>query len=191
MTDVESQKLVAMLFALFPGQTHRLTPDLARQTAAAYRRMLADLDYGSATAALERVAATSEFFPTVAAIRAAVVSVNDGDVRQGAAGWGDVLSAVSRWGINRTPGADFHFDDPIVQKCVNDFGWQNICNSENQVADRARFIDHYDRIAKDNRTSRVVGELPANARLRELRSGEANQIGGVVKQLADRMGGTK
>lgn len=186
MNEIECSKLVAVLFAAYPVQSSRLSAEQARQTSAAYRRMLSDLDFVTVSAAVERLISTREYFPTVAEIRASCVTVERGDTKPGGAAWGEVIRAVGRYGIYRQPGVDFHFDDPITHRCVSSFGWQNICNSENQVSDRARFVDLYDQLAKQDRTDQVAGNLPAAARYRELRSSEngSQSIGDVVGQLA-------
>jgi hypothetical protein len=84
MTDIEANKLVAMLFATFPGGRvePRKQPDGSLTpgggTAGVYARLLRDLDYDLAVAAIARVAATFKFsnlLPTVAEIRESAASL--------------------------------------------------------------------------------------------------------------------
>lgn len=165
MTEVEVRKLVAVLLGAYPAT--RMAPN----TATVYERMLRDLDYPAANAAVERLLATSKFMPSVAEIRESVLSLTTGDQRPGGDGWGDVLDAVGRWGVYRIPGRDFQFADPVVAQCVTSLGWEEICNSENQQADRARFIELYERHAKTTRQKQLSESLPAMQRLRQLGSG--------------------
>lgn len=157
MTAVEVQRLVTVLVASF--STRGMADPAATQ--AIYRRMLADLDYAAAHAAVERLLATAKFLPTIAEIREAALEVTAGPRRHGGDAWRDVLEAVSRYGRNRLPS----FDDAVTAACVRSLGWQEICNSENQVADRARFIELYDKLAREQRVERVAGGLPAQRAL--------------------------
>lgn len=159
MTPNESAKLVAMVLGAFPRGIPQ-NPELARKTAEVYKRMLLDLDYEVAERAVARLIATSRFLPTVSEIRAAAVDVTQGAVRQGGEAWGDVNMAIRRFGRYREP----VFDDPIVAECVKQLGWQSLCNSTNDVADRARFIELYDGLAERVRRDEVAGPalaLPA------------------------------
>ncbi len=134
MTKVESIKLVAVLLAAFPHS------DTTAATSSVYEQSLADLDYQTADTAVRRLIATAKFRPTIAEIREAALELRQGPRRPGGEAWGDVLDAVSRFGSYRTP----RFDDPLVSRAVDAFGWREICGSENQIADRARFIELYD-----------------------------------------------
>lgn len=172
MTDKEVRQLVAMLIASFP-HTKALP-----ETAKAYERMLRDLDVRATTAALEHLMATRNYMPTIAEVRAAVAEMQQGPVRPGGEAWGDVVRAVGRYGYYRTPGEDFKLLDPVTMRCIDALGWRNLCSSENSQADRARFIELYDRLAKQDRTETVAGVLPAVRAFRELqaRSEEAKSL---------------
>jgi hypothetical protein len=179
MNTLEAKKLVAVLVAAFP------TGKITAETVGVYERMLGDLDYGAANAAIERLLATSKWLPTVAEIREAGLTLNRGEMRPGGDAWGEVLRAISRYGYMRTPGIDFEFTDPIVAECVRALTWRELCDSENQVADRARFVELYDRLAATRRRSELSESLPAMQRFRalqeqrrrELRSGEPQPLG--------------
>lgn len=179
MTDLQAKKLVAALAAAFP--TNKLTDD----SMAVYARLLIDLDYDAANASAARLIATSKFPPTVAEIREATLAMQHGEVRAGGEAWGDVLRAISRYGRYRTPGREFQFADPVVGECVAALKWRELCDSESQEADRARFIQLYDRLAAQRRRTELSEGLPAvqryrelqEARKRELEGGEAQPIG--------------
>jgi hypothetical protein len=179
VTEIESQRLWTVLLAAYPSASARLDAQAIRDTGSVYRRMLADLEYPEANAAIERLIATSKWLPTVAEIREAAVTVATGEVRSGGEAWGDVLQAVRRFGYQRRP----EFDDPVVAQCVSMLGWGEICMSENQTADRARFIDLYDQLAGKHRREHIAGHLPAATRLRELRSGDARSAGSLIGRV--------
>lgn len=149
MTRAEAQKLVMLLFAAFPAQTRNVAPAEARASAEVYARGLEDLDRDLAARAVDALVKSARFLPTVAEIRAACVVTQHGRRRGGAEAWGDVIRAIGRYGYMRRPGIDFAFDDPLVARAVDAFGWANLCGSENATADRARFIEHYDQLAEN------------------------------------------
>jgi hypothetical protein len=176
MTEPEVRKLVAMLIAAFPHTKAN------EATAKAYERMLRDLDARAAAAAVEQLMATRNYMPTIAEVRAAVAELQAGPVRAGGEAWGDVLRLVGRYGCYRTPGHDFEVADPIAARCIDALGWRSLCLSENSVADRSRFVDLYDRLAREARTDAVAGALPAVRAMRELRerSGEAAPLAKLI-----------
>lgn len=177
MTRAEVAKLVTVIMAAFPQ------PDRSTQTSDVYERMLGDLDYPTANAAIERLLATSDRIPSIAAIRTACMDLKHGDQKAGGEAWGECLKAISRWGIYRNPGEDFQFQDPVVAKVVAALGWQNLCNSENSAADRARFIELYDKLAVTVRRDENAGQLPAAQRLKALKDSDQDS-GELVRQLA-------
>jgi hypothetical protein len=170
MTPVQTAKLVAVLIAAFPNQ------QVSTGTVEVYERMLADLEVNAATAAVQRLIGLAKFLPTVADIREAALALTSGERRPGGDAWGDVLRAIGTHGYMRTPGKDFRFDDPVTARCVSQLGWRELCDSTNAQADRARFIELYDELAKTTRRDELTRALPAVARQRELRSGETKPL---------------
>lgn len=155
MTPAETAKITAVLMLAYPDRSFAL-----------YERLLADLDYATTNAAIERLVATSKWPPTIAEIREAALALVVGELRPGGEAWGDVLHAIGTYGNARTPGVHFDFGDPIVAQCVTALKWRELCLSENQAADRARFIELYDRAAATQRRSMLSESLPAVRRLR-------------------------
>lgn len=176
MTPVQTAKLVAVLVAAFPNQ------QISTGTTEVYERMLADLEVGAATAAVQRLIGVARFLPSVAEIRESALTVVGGERRLGGDAWGDVLEAVGRFGSYRDP----QFADPVTERCVRQLGWREICLSENQVADRARFVQLYDGLAQTHRRDELTRALPAVARHRELReaTGPAGLSGSIGRALA-------
>lgn len=147
MKESEVTELVAVLVAAFPR------PPIAEKTVAIYEQMLRDLAVEVAHRAVARLVATSKWLPTIAEIRAAAVEAQLGARRAGAEAWGDVNDAVRRVGRYGTP----KFADPLVAEAVRSLGWLAICDSTNDVADRARFIELYDSLAVRARGDQVAG----------------------------------
>jgi len=184
MTESETARVVAVLMAAFPHAK------ATAATSSAYESMLRDLEYAAVNAAISRLLATSRWMPTIAEIREATLSLQAGDVKPGGEAWGSVLKAIRFAGVHRVPGVDFAFADPVVAKCVRLLNWAELCNSENTTADRARFIELYDKLAKSHRVEQLSGTLPAVVKYRELAAGKAEEIArgnaeAVQKMLAD------
>lgn len=180
MTQAEAAKLVAVLLATFP-QSRASTA-----TSQVYERMLADLEYPAANAAVERLLATARFMPTIAEIRETALAITVGEQKPGGQAWGAVVKAIASEGVYRTPGRDFEFRDQVTAKCVASMGWENLCNSENQTADRARFIELYDKLAVHDRRRQLSESLPAMQRFRAL---ESQRRTGEITSAADGVSG--
>jgi hypothetical protein len=192
MTASEAAKLVAVMLVAFPSQAHRLS-DSRQQTALAevFADLLGDLSYEQCNAALRVLIQTRQFMPTVAEIRATAIDIMRGPQPSGADQWGNVLRAMRERGAYRTPGVDFVFNDPITAKCVQQMHWQTLCLSENSVADRARFIELYDKLASEARRE-VQAPLLAAAReqreQRQLAEGPTKTAVGALVALVARKG---
>lgn len=166
MTNLQATKIFASIMAAY--SSNKFTED----SVGVYSRMLGDLDYATANAATEQLIAISKWPPTVADIRERCAALTHGEVKAGGEAWGEVLRAIGRYGRNRTPGVDFAWSDPALGEAVSAMSWRELCDSDNQIADRARFIDVYDAIAVKHRREQVSGCLPAVQQLRALRAAE-------------------
>lgn len=194
MTDIEAAKLVAMLFATFPSgkieprKQADGTPTPGGGTAGMYARLLRDLDYDLAVAAIAKVAATFRFgnmLPTVAEIREAAASLAVGDVQPGAVAFGAVLGLLKSTKEHR----GYHTSDPPPREVVERFagalgwqalqaigGWRAICTAEeNDPAPRSQFVRVYDALAVNERRNVVSNTLPAVASYLALRGDDARQ----------------
>lgn len=206
MTEVEAHKVFAVLCSLFPtaktepwerrDENGRLVPIPGGGTRGAYARMLADLEYPAACAAVERTAATHRFphLPSVAEIRDAYAELTRGAVRAGGDAWGDVQALHSP--TSKRPGCSVYrhprpedVEDPVTWRCIQQLGWVSLCNSENPVSDRAQFIALYDKLAASDRREAVTATLPAATRLRELAAGKVAELAGAIGGGARRLGG--
>lgn len=148
MKPHETTEIVMMLVAAFPATK------ADERTVSVYKTMLTDLEFDAAKAAVARLLTTCRFFPTIAEIRESEAAIRLGAVRPGGDAWGDVLEAIRRvGGYNPQP----EFADPLVARCVSRFGWETLCWSRDDAADRARFIELYDREARTERVDVVSG----------------------------------
>lgn len=147
MTASEAAKLVAVLLQVYPQA------QFGPASSAIYERLLGDLDYAMASAAVDQLAKTSRWMPTIAEIRTAAAELKHGPRRLGAEAWGDVGVAIRKVGAYRPAPV---FADALVGECVRLMGWRNLCASENGAADRARFIELYDGLAERNRVETIA-----------------------------------
>jgi hypothetical protein len=111
----------------------------------------------------------SSFFPSIAELRQAafklVESIHPQPTEYEA--WSEVQAEIRRVGYCGKP----EFADPIAAKVVEQLGWRNLCTSDNQVSDRAHFIQAYQVLVEKARSS--TQRLPAvNEFIAQLKSGD-------------------
>jgi hypothetical protein len=134
----ESMRLVAKLAAAYP-HAKLGTGEQLRNTLQVYAEMLQDLDYETTARAIAGHLAESKYFPTIAEIRQAVAAAKV-DQPPGELAWSEVLAAVSKFGIYRTP----VFANPCTAIAVSNVGWKAICNSTTIGVERAHFLRAYE-----------------------------------------------
>lgn len=148
MTLAETFAMMGLFKAAFPRQP------LDEATIRIYADMLADIPADEAMLAARRLLATSEWCPTIAAIRRAMA-----DARvcspAGELEWQNVIAAIGAFGRYRTP----RFDSPLTAMAVDCVGWLAICNSETIGVERAHFLRAYDAVRQRELTAANVGAM--------------------------------
>lgn len=176
-------EIVTLISAAYPNwQPNPYTTEVYYQT-------LKDMDAELLkTAALQAIAEPGrKFAPSVGEIRGAA-----GDLRKEASGlpssyqaWQEVCTQMS---VN---GGDYGkpvWSHPLVEQAVKTLGWRNLRMSEDQTADRARFISAYEQLT--NRASAEDMRLPVaqtyieSHRALALETGERRET---MRQLAEGM----
>ena len=138
----------------------------------AWLGMVAHLDAATFQAALQLVATRSEFFPTPALVLAAVTELTTMPARTGLEAWNEVRRAIAEHGVYHPPGGaqygefrnyQWDFSDPLVSRLIDGAkAWAELCLSENEIADRARFIDAYDKLqVRERDKARLTPDLLA------------------------------
>lgn len=181
MNAKEAEEAVAIALAACPAHAAKLDANAAKNMVTAWMMMLEDLPGAEVAAALKRHIATSKWLPSVAELRELVAEAKYGDRRPGGDAWGDVLRAIATVGAYRSPA----FADPVVARCVHALGWRELCLSENQAADRARFVELYDKLAATERREQTIGALPGASR-QSLPSGQAQEVARLTAMVAKR-----
>ena len=170
MSTVQS---VQFLFSMYPHSGKQ-----TEQQIAGYAMMLKDLPPDQLNTVILQCVAECKFVPTVAEIRerwhALTTDIMEGDAEEG---WLSVKKAIVGVGYTATP----TFRDPLTAKTVEALGWQELCQSENQVADRAHFLRIYEGF--QSRKTEVDRLLPGARKMLEeaapskmLRMAEVMQI---------------
>ena len=172
-TDKVIVQVMGVLAAAYPSF------NLTRETISVYSRVLSDVpDELLQGAALDAVS-KSRFFPTVAELRDAALSIKRIGSGNPSAfeGWEEVVRLIREKGHGFLP----EFSHPWIAASVRQIGgWQRLCMSENLVADRARFLEAMTDCERRNleaeRTLPQVRELAlrlATTRRPELPGGKA------------------
>ena len=159
MTQSEALKAVSMIRAIWGA---RGAPDA--DGIHVWASLLADLDFGAVKGAIERLAKTSKWLPTVAEIRAEVVE-DRADLPEPEVAWGFVWRAISKYGERQRP--QFAHDE--IRQAVDAIGWSSICLDENVAASRARFTDAYRAIRAKRIEREATGRYVAPDRQLEAR----------------------
>jgi hypothetical protein len=134
-------KVWTMLCVAYPNHFRNVPYNVLDETLALYERLLSDIDPALLEAATIQHIAASQFFPSIADLRSSALALQKRAVELPSAyeAWGLFLEEVRRIGSYGTP----EFKSPVLAKVVASLGWRDLCLSENQVSDRARFIEAY------------------------------------------------
>ena len=119
--------------------------------------LLKDLPYQAVSLAASTHMARSPYPPTIADLRE--ICMESADMAQMSVddAWGMVLKAVRTYGYMREAEALESFPEPC-RTVVKNIGWQNICQSENLIAERAFFRDSYGNKAALMKQEAVIPE---------------------------------
>jgi hypothetical protein len=188
MTEAECDVVIAVLAGAFPQVVSRFSAAQARAWHLTYTSAMADLDFDDTKAAAERLVKSSQWV-SIAELRAAVVTVKIGQVRTGVEAWGEVLRKIGSKGMNRPPGEEidgrsWNFDDALTAQAVDGLGWRELCLSENQAADRARFIQTYEQLAKQGREQAQISGGASAPALPDRRGREAKQLADLLPKMS-------
>ena len=175
MNKEEFATLTAALRTYYPRET--ILPN--KQAAELWYMELNDLPYEVAMIALREHVHTSKWSPSISELREKAAEIQNGKAADWGDGWQKTLEAIRRKGMYREQEALESLDD-ITRATVERQGYQNLCLSENQAADRARFKDIYEQIAeRKKRESHLPDALKIamnNAR-----------VGKALEQVTDKM----
>lgn len=122
--------------------------------------LIGDIPYEQCKNAVRQLMATNNFFPSAAEIRKLCTQTGDPEAPSIDDAWGMVLKAVRAYGYMQEAEALESLPEPC-RSVVKNIGWQNICRSENIMAERAFFRDSYGPKLQEMKR---VGMLPPGIR---------------------------
>ncbi len=139
---IDIARVVAELAAAYPNW------NASEYTAEVYYQDLKDIPADELMIAARhcRSEAGRKFAPSVGELRGAVMELRRASMNIPGAydAWQEVMKGmVERIGYDAP-----EWSSPLVAKAVKSLGWRNLCMSENQTADRARFIQAYEQLVE-------------------------------------------
>lgn len=178
-TKRDVTKVLMTLLASFPNFRPKVT---ATQMRDAYHVILGDLDPDRLMKAAVHLGSTQTFFPSAAELRAAYFELAEraSGVPTAQDAWAEVchrlrvrfryvegrgiqksrLLREHEWSDSFEVGAPTAEDwsNPLIQKAIDAVGgWAALCRSENEVADRARFLEAYNvYLAREREATRML-----------------------------------
>lgn len=168
MTPDEFDAGMAVLLATWPKEAS------SPATLEVYEEVVKHLPGDVWRAAALRCVATCTFFPKPVELLTAAAELTTTPARTGAEAWGDVKRAIAENGIYHPPHGAQHgdfrndkwqFSDPLINQLVGvgrAFPWSELCMSENEMSDRARFIDAYEKLQhREREQARLTPDLLA------------------------------
>jgi len=141
-SESDVARVVSILSAAYPNW------NVSPYTVEVYYQDLKDIDAHELEIACQhcRTEAGRKFAPSVGELRGAVMDLRRASLQIPSAyeAWGEVLKAFIEVGHNGSP----QWSHPLIAKTVRSLGWRNLCMSEDQTADRARFLQAYEQLTQ-------------------------------------------
>lgn len=179
-TKLDIAQIVSIISVAFPNWA------VTEQTNEVYWQILGDIPTDELKAATLHCISESgrKFAPSVGELRGAVAELRgiSRNVPSSFEAWQEVGRQIS---IN---GGDFGkpvWSHPLVQKTVEAIGWRNLRMSEDQTADRARFIQCYEQFQERAGKEDIL--LPEVRGFIEAKGGRLEAPADQIKRLTERM----
>lgn len=129
---------------------------------------LKDIDYSVLSLAVNKWVDTNKWSPTIADLRELVNSITGNEVPDISKAWEEVQTAIKHYGYTH-PKRALESMTPITRRVVESMGFIELCSSENQIADRAHFMEMYKTLAKREKDN-LQTPISARVRLEELQN---------------------
>jgi hypothetical protein len=148
--EIEVLKIIKIMVSAYPNT------QITDATREVYVTMLHDLPLNVLESAIKQAMAESEFLPTIAKIRDKAIALTRPGHVSSLEAWGIIKKAMEQVGFYRYP----TFDDSLIAKAVECIGWQTLCSSENEPADRAHFAKVYESLVRrEDEDARMLPEV--------------------------------
>jgi hypothetical protein len=164
--------------AAYPSSFVKCDDDEITANQLVWIEQLSDIAHDLLQAAcLQYRSSKEDWFPSAGRIRNMALDLSQPTGRRtGIEAWGDVVKAFHEVGSY----CAHQFDDPLVADVVKMLDWQKLCQSEDQTADRARFIAGYEAIVSRRRDDALM--LPEVRQVQQQIAGRAHDE---IKRLAE------
>lgn len=154
MTDQEFEKIALAIKAAYPNAN--VLPD--KYAMKTWYRTLSDLDYKVAENAVLEHISTCVFPPSIAEIREKCAARLTPMVTDWGEAWEEVQIAIRKYGSYREEEAVASLSH-LTAVAVRRMGFQNLCKSENTIADRAHFQRMYEGMLKEEKRQTQLPEF--------------------------------
>lgn len=125
--------------------------DLPEERIGFYVNCIIDLPFKETMAAALHIIGLNTFFPTISELRKRTVKLLIHQVDAHDA-WEEVRGKITGGSSTR----ERPYSIPLIQEAVNKLGWRSLCESTNQVADRAHFFKVYEALARMELEKRII-----------------------------------
>ncbi len=122
---------------------------LAESTLAVYAGALADIPDEALKQAVAAHLSLNIHFPRIAELRNLALA---GEYPDPVEAWGEVVQQIRRVGSYGQPS----FSNPLIHRVVEQLGWVLLCQSDNLIADRARFLQAYETLLRREKERNVA-----------------------------------
>jgi hypothetical protein len=120
-------------------------------------QMLKEYQYDYVMLSSQNHIKKSKFAPTIHDIIEGITDLQNIGRIDAMTAWGIVTKAIRYYGYYRQLDA-LNSMPQDVAKIVESMGWQNLCMSENEIADRAHFTKAYDTMQKREQQLALMGD---------------------------------
>jgi len=150
-TLVELGNILGTLMASYPAFTNKLGKEERKDMFRAYHLILGDLDANLLLKAALGLVGTATFYPSAGELRRAYFDLLDtaNNIPDAYQAWAEVKALFRRgYSRMRPPTAESVTHSRVLAALEGIGGWLALCSSENDVADRARYIQAYETYTK-------------------------------------------
>lgn len=157
MTKEETIAILAIIKTAYPRFYSDMDETSAKATINLWASMFQEDELETVKLALYKLISTSEFPPTIAAVRGAISETINGDLPTAGSAWGEVIRGMRNFGYTGEEKA-LREMNPLTVKAVKCIGWNTLCltNLENIMTDRAHFFKIYSGIVEREKEERNI-----------------------------------
>ena len=156
VTREETIGVLTILKSAYPRFYQGMTKGDAETVINLWSAMFSDVEVEAVKLALYKIISTSQYPPTVAEVRQAIMDTQVGMVKDVGEVWNEITRAIRNFGYMREKEA-LETLSPMAVKSIHHMGgWKTLCMSETVMADRAHFIKIFTQLEKRENEERLI-----------------------------------